>query len=302
MSTPTSFRTLHSFVVNLDQEVTETATRIEGGQTITTSSKVTKSVPHTIVLKEPGRKERQDLSLFQARMYSEAINLGLLPKLVMQQKVGKDSTSPLSEEEDRNIAAMNVRLQELSSDYQRLGADTTNDTEEIKARRQRLLIDYGVLYKRVMDLNTAYQSVYAYTAENYQLTKTLSWLSLFLTYVKAAPEAVPVPLFAGSDFAAKEERAGDMEDSGDALYKAALKDDKLSTYWQLYLFNRASKTEEFVAWDEQQAKDAAIAVKIREEAAKVAAEKVVIKAVEPDVTPAAPQVVEPIEIPIPAVA
>ncbi len=292
MSTPTSFKTLHSFTVSIDREIVETTTREENGQKITVESKATKSVPHTIVLKEPGRLERQNLSVFQAQMYSQAINLGLLPKLVMQQKVGKDANSPLSEEEDRNIAAMNVRLQELSSDYMRLGTDTSADTEEMKARRERLLIDYGVLYKRITDLNTAYQSVYAYTAENYQLTKTLSWLTLFLTYVKTAPDAVPTPLFPGADFAAREERAGDLEDANDALYKAALKDDKLQTYWQLYLFNRANKTEDFVAWDEQRAKDEAIAVKIREEAAKVAAEKVVPKGTEPDGTNVAAQVAE----------
>ncbi len=193
MSTPTSFKTLHSFVVNLDKEVTETTTREENGQKITVESKSVKSVPTTVVLKEPSRRERQDLTLFQQITYNKAIELGLLPKLVMQQKLGKDSGA-LSEDEDKTITALTARLQDLSAEYMRLIADKTPDTEEIKARKEKLLTEYGMLYKKVEDLNTSYQSVYAYTADTYTQNKTLSWLLLFLTYIKLTPEAVPTPM------------------------------------------------------------------------------------------------------------
>ncbi len=267
---PTSFKTLHSFVINLDKEVTETATRTENGQEITVKTKVTKPVPHTVILKEPGRKERQDLAMFQTIMYNEAITKGLLPKVVMQQKVAKDASSPLSEDEDKNIAAMNVRLQELSNDYMRLSANHEPDTEELKARKERLLLEYSVLHKRVEDLNTAYQSVYAYTAESYMQTKTMSWLSLFLTYVQREGDVKPEPMFLGADFAAKEERAGDMEDTGDPLYKAAL--EKLPTYWMLFLFGRASKPEDFVRVEQEWARQVEAAAKMREEAEVAAKE------------------------------
>lgn len=273
MSTPSSFKTLHSFVVNIDKEVTEVTTTEENGQKVTRESKTTKSVPHTIVLKEPSRRERQDLSLFQGVMYNEAISKGLLPKVVMQQKVGRDAASPLSEDEDKNIAAMNARLQELSNDYMRINANREPDNDELKARKDRLLLEYSALYKKVEDLNTAYQSVYAYTAENYMQTKTLSWLSLFLTYLKTTPDAKPEPMFPGTDFATKEEKAGDMDDIGDALYKAAL--EKLPTYWMLYLFNRANKPEDFARIEEEWAKQLAAAAKMKEEADAVKAKAVV---------------------------
>ncbi len=266
--TPTSFKTLHSFTVNLDQEVTETNTRTENGQEITVKSKVTKSVPHTIVLKEPSRKERQELTLFQQITYNKAIELGLLPKLIMQQKLGKDSGA-LTEDEDKNIATMTARLQELSSEYLRLSTDKTPDTDEVKARKEKLLQDYGTLYKKVEDLNTSYQSVYAYTADTYTQNKTLSWLLLFLTYTKSAPDAKPEPLFAGSDFASKETHAEDMDDAGSPLWKALMADDKLTTYWQLFLFNRANKTEDFVRIEDEWKRRMAAAEKMKEDAKKV---------------------------------
>ncbi len=273
-----SFKTLHSFIISIDKEVTETSTREEGGQTITVTSKVTKPIPHTVVLKEPSRREKQDLSLFQGVMYNEAITKGLLPKVVMQQKVGKDANSPLSGDEDKNVAAMNQRLQELSNDFMRLNANHEPDSDDLKARKQRLLTEYTALYKRVEDLNTAYQSVYAYTAENYMQTKTLSWLTLFLTYIKPAPDANPSPYFGSGDFVAREERSADLEDSGDALYKTML--EKLPTYWMLYLFGRANKPEDFIKVEEDWAKQVEADRKMREEAEKV-------KVVPPNDTPVA---------------
>lgn len=295
---PTSFKTLHSFTINLDKEVTETNTREENGQKITTESKVVKSVPHIVVLKEPSRRERQDLSLFQGVMYNEAINKGLLPKVVMQQKVGKDAQSPLSEDEDKNVSAMNARLQELSADYMRLNIDKDLNNEDIKARKEKILNEYTILLKKIEDLNTSYQSLYAYTAENYMQTKTLSWLTLFLTYVKMTPDGKPEPMFPGADFASKEEKAGDMEDISDPLYKAAL--EKLPTYWMLYLFNRASKPEEFARIESEWQKQVEAAAKIKEDAekAKTAANTAESPAAPKTDTPAAPEAVKATETPV----
>ena len=273
--TPASFKTLHSFTVNLDQEVTETTTRQEGGQTITVSSKVVKTVPHTILMKEPSRRERQDLTLFQQVAYNKAIELGLLPKVVIQQKLGRDAQGTLSESEDKTLIAMNRRLQDLSSEYMVLHATGDKVTDEQAARRERLLLEFMTLQRKAIDINEAYQSVYAYTAESYMQNKTLSWLTVFLTYVRATPEAAPTPLFAGGDFDAREARAGDLEDAKDPLYEAVMAFDervqmaKLSAYWGLYLFNRASKGEDFVRIEGEWAKQAAEAEKLTEATEKV---------------------------------
>ncbi len=270
-----SFKLLHSFTVSIDREVTETATREENGQTISVTSKVTKAVPHTIVLKEPSRREKQDLALFQQIAYNEAITKGLLPKIVMQQKVGKDGA--LSEDQDKSIAAMNQRLQELSNDFMRLNANAEPDSDDLKARKERLLMEHSALRKRVEDLETAYQSVYAYTAENYMQTKTLSWLTLFLTYLQSG--AKQEAYFAGADFAAREDRAADLDDANDPLYRAVM--EKLPVLWMLYLFGRASKPEDFTRIEDEWSKQVEADRKMREEAEKAAAVAI------SEVTPAA---------------
>ena len=270
-----SFRTLHSFTIPLEREVSETSTREENGQTISVTAKVTKDVPITIILKEPSRREKQELVLFQSVTYNKAIDLGLLPKLVMQQKLGKEASNPLSQEEDANLRAMTERLMALSNDFVQLnGAETTiEDKESIKERKERLLVEYMALQNKVIDMKAAYQSVYDHTAERYTENKTLQWLTLFLTYVTdpGANDSVPRPFFAGSDFATKEDKLGDMEDAKDELYMKAL--EKLPYLFMLYLYGKASTPEEFAKVEEEFKKQAEVEAKIKAEAeAKAAAE------------------------------
>lgn len=301
-----SFRTLHSFIIPIEREVQETATREEGGQTITTTSKVNKVVPVTVILKEPTRREKQELVLFQSVTYNKAIELGLLPRLVMQQKLGKEASNPLSQEEDANLRAMTDRLLALSNDFMQVSSSesTLEDKESVKERKERLLVEYLALQNKVIDMKTAYQSVYEHTAERYTENKTLQWLTLFLTYVSdpSASDSVPRPFFPGSDFAAKEDKLGDLEDTKDVLYAKAI--EKLPYLYMLYLYGRASTPEEFTRVEEEFQKQAAAEAKIKAEAdAKTAAEiaaKVVVPlpvAVESSVSEA-PQVAETLPTPV----
>lgn len=285
-----SFRILHQFTVPIEREVEETNTRTESGQTISVTSKVKKTLEYTIILKEPSRREKNDLALFKDVTYGDAINKGLVIKRVMQQKLtNSDAQSPLSEEEDKALGGMNARLAELINEYVRLKALPTADNEDTKERLTKVMVEYASLYKKISDINTAYQSVYAHTAENYTQTKMLTWLTLFLTYVKdptQASDSVPRPLFAGSDYNAKEDRLGEMEDNKDDVLVGAI--EKLPTYWMLYLFNKANSPEDYKVIEEEWAKEK----KMREEAeAKVKEEAT--KVVEP-----APEVATPEPTPV----
>lgn len=261
-----AFRTLHTFTILLDKTVEESSTRVEDGKTITTTSTVTKPVPHVIVLKEPSRSEKNDLALFRETTYGYAIRQGLVTKLEMQQKLVKsDSTNPLSEGEDHALTTMTRRLGELANEYMRFDAiKDPAQTEDAKVRKDKVLVEYSSLRQKVEDMYVAYQSVYAHTAEKYTETKMLAWLLLFLTYIKAQPsDSVPTPLFPGADFRAKEERAGEMEEANDALFLEVTK--KAPSYWFSYLFGRANKPEDFVRIDEEAARDEEVRAKMEAE-------------------------------------
>lgn len=303
MSAPSiTFRTLHTFTVTLDKEVIEKTTREENGQRITVETPVIKPVPYTIIMKEPSRKERTDLALFKDVTYGEAITKGLVPKAKMQQLLGRnDPSNPLSEDEDKSLAAIGARLGALSEEYNRLKPAKEGEplSEEQITRRRDVLVEYLTLAKKADDLNGAYISVYASTAENYTQTKLLSWLALFLTYVRdpeMAADAVPRPLFAGSDYTSKETALGDLDDAKDPLYLKVI--EKLPSYWRLYLFGRASNAAEFKAveeeWTKEQALRAEAEAKQKEDDAKAAAAKA-------ETGEAAPQAVMPVAEAQPAV-
>lgn len=292
-----SFRTLHSFAVVLEKEITETSVREENGQKITVESKVKKPLDYTVLLKEPSRREKTELALFKDVTYGEAVKKGLIPKVLMQQILGKgDATNPLSENEDKNLEALNKRIADLANEYIRLNGNTSEpaeDTEERKARRAQVLQEWITLQNKAIDLNAAYQSVYASTAEHYTQTKMLTWLSLFLTYVKdptLPSDSVPRPLFPGGDYAAKDAVLADLEDAQDPLLMKVL--EKLPSYWMLYLFGRATTPEDFKNIEEDWAKEKAL----RDEAAKEKTDK---KEVEPKTDPvAAPtEAVPPVDTP-----
>ena len=97
---------LHSFEVNTSREIEEVQTSIQDGKEITVKTKVKKDVPTTFIIKEPNRRERQDLSLFYGVSYNEALEKKLMPKVLMVQKVLRngDGSSPLSLDEDKNLA------------------------------------------------------------------------------------------------------------------------------------------------------------------------------------------------------
>lgn len=268
-----SFKTLHQFTITVDREVKETLPpRVEDGKEITETITRVQPVQVNILLKEPSRREKQDLSLFQGIVYNEAIILGLLPRLMMTQKLSKDPANPISGDEDRTLAAMNTRLQELANDYIRLNAQSATPTEEDKARKEKLSREWSALQKKATDMETAYQSVFAHTAEQYSQNKVLTWLTLFLTYIKVGPEKYE-PLFKGTDFKAKEEALGELEDAQDKIYLGAV--EKLSTYWMLYYFGRASKPEDFARIEEDWIKEMEAAKKLKEEAEKKENESVV---------------------------
>lgn len=258
-----AFKPLHQFTIMLDKEIEETSTRVENGAEITTKAKVTKSVPHIIVLKEPTRKEKQALSLFSSQAHNNAVNMGLLTKLAMIQKISKSMGDPLSSDADTNLAAMNSRLQELANDYIRYNTQP-DQTDEIKERKARLSTEYMALSKKVADLETAYQSVFANTAEQYQQNQVLTWLALFLTFVQV--NGKPEPMFVGATFEVKEDRLGDLEDAQDKLYLAAVQ--KVSTCWMLFYFGQAASASDFEIWEQRWLKEIDASKKVSEDSSK----------------------------------
>lgn len=237
-----SFKTLHSFKVSIPQEVEKTEKKIENNQEITIKSKVTEPVEYEIFLKEPTRRERGNLSLRYGKMYNEALTEHkLLPRVFIVQNFVKDPNNPLSRDDDKNLAKMYEQLEGMRNDYLRMRA--LPDSDDNKERVAKLEVEFLALSRKVSDIESAYQSLFAHTAENYAQGKSIEWLVLNLSYIKGPKDSDPRHFFEGRDYQALEEDMYKKEDDKDPLYFEAV--DRLSTYWTFYFNGQATDSEAF---------------------------------------------------------
>lgn len=309
MSTPAQpsapFRVLHTYVVHLEKTVIEKTTREENGQRITTESPVVKQVPYTIIMKEPNRTQRTELAFFKDVTYGNAVKAGLMPKAFMQQVLGRaDPNNPLSQEEDKALGALNRRLVDLANEHMRLSSETLSGpvTEETKARKAEVAQEWLTLQNKAIGLIAAYHSVYDSTAERYTEAKMLTWLELFLTFVRDPdmPDTQPPrPLFPGNDYNAKDTAWGDMEEAKDPLLLKLMEEDRFASLWKAYLYGRASSPEDFKVMEEEWAKEKALRVEA-EAKAREAADAEVASVVAPPVEATPTPVVETTATPSPA--
>lgn len=256
---------LHSFIVNVNKEIEEISTTTQDGKEITVKSKVTKEIPVTFVIKEPNRRERQELSLFYGVAYNEALEKKLMPKVLLVQKVLRngDSDSPLSLDEDKNLAKMYDQINEYRNDFIRL--NSLADSEEQKKRKEEVLGNYLTVQKKIIDVESSYRSLFAHTAETYAQNKAITWLVLNLSY-KVNDKGDEEIYFAGKSFDDKENTLFDMEEKNDDLYYKVV--DKLSTYCSLYFLGQATKPEDFKEIEERIKKETELAEAAKKEEAE----------------------------------
>lgn len=297
-----SFKTLHSFTVHLDQEVTVEEERIENGQPIKVSRKDIKPVPYTIVLKEPTRREKQDLSMFHGKCMTEAVvTHGLAPRMLLIQKFSRDPDSPLSQDEDKNLAKMYDRMNELQNDLVRVKA--LPEDSDTKEKSEKLWLEVQILRKKIMDIESSYQTLFAHCAENYAQNRAIVWLTLFLSYIDKGAGTDNKTLFPGKNFTDREDGMYNMDERvqlskakpdevklthEEKLYEACV--EKLSTYWALYFLGHASTQEDFKKLEEEMGKQLATSEKLRDDAKKeeeqARAERIAIVLAAPVVEPA----------------
>ncbi len=234
---------LHSFEIVLEHTEIKKDVIEENGSKITKETPVKIMVPHTIVFKEPSRREKQELSLFYSVTYTEALDKKLWPKVLMVQKLLKDPSSPLSQGEDENLSKLYEELEGIRNDLFRVGS--LPETEEQKIKKEQLSVKYLSLQRKVMDIETAYQSLFAHTAESYAKDLTLQWIVYNLFYIRDGEKYKP--FFEGKDFESRRDFAYGLEEKNDELYLKSV--DKMALYAGLYFLGQANKSEDFKSID-----------------------------------------------------
>tara|TARA_R110002020_G_scaffold207146_1_gene412528 strand:+ start:2886 stop:3650 length:765 start_codon:yes stop_codon:yes gene_type:complete len=241
-----SKKTIYKFTVKKEEEVEEETTlEVENKETkeiekVTTTKTVKKEVPYEIRIAHPSRRQIEDADMEFSIEMSKCIKKGILTKAMLAKKYS-DSGGLLSEEDSSELIRSYRELAELQNDLGKLMSKKKKTDQETK-KEEKLTESFSVIRKRIVDLETTYQSVFNHTADTKAQNKTILWYMLNLSYV-TGPDETEVPLFSGETTEAKEESYYLLDENEDEVFDLAR--EKLMTFVSFWYFSQNASDEDF---------------------------------------------------------
>jgi hypothetical protein len=241
-----SKKTIYKFTVKKEEEVEEeTTSEVENKETkekekVTKTKTVKKEVPYEIRIAQPSRRQVEDADMEFSIEMSKCIKKGILTKAMLAKKYS-DSGGLLSEEDSSELIRSYRELAELQNDLGRLMSKKKKTEQEIK-KEGELTESFTSIRKRIVDLETTYQSVFNHTADTKAQNKTILWYMLNLSYV-TGPDEKELPLFSGETTEEKEESYYLLDENEDQIFDLAR--EKLMTFISFWYFSQNASDEDF---------------------------------------------------------
>lgn len=241
-----SKKTIYKFTVKKEEEVEEeTTSEVENKETkekekVTKTKTVKKEIPYEIRIAQPSRRQVEDADMEFSIEMSKCIKKGILTKAMLAKKYS-DSGGLLSEEDSSELIRSYRELAELQNDLGRLMSKKKKTEQEIK-KEGELTESFTSIRKRIVDLETTYQSVFNHTADTKAQNKTILWYMLNLSYV-TGPDEKELPLFSGETTEEKEESYYLLDENEDQIFDLAR--EKLMTFISFWYFSQNASDEDF---------------------------------------------------------
>jgi hypothetical protein len=241
-----SKKTIYKFTVKKEEEVEEeTTSEVENKETkekekVTKTKTVKKEVPYEIRIAQPSRRQVEDADMEFSIEMSKCIKKGILTKAMLAKKYS-DSGGLLSEEDSSELIRSYRELAELQNDLGRLMSKKKKTEQETK-KEAELTESFAVIRKRIVDLETTYQSVFNHTADTKAQNKTILWYMLNLSYV-TGPDEKELPLFSGQTTEEKEEAYYLLDENEDEVFDLAR--EKLMTFISFWYFSQNASEADF---------------------------------------------------------
>lgn len=270
MSTPNdSIRELHSWSIDTERTENESGPEVVGGQTVTVTRPVKKTVSTRMVLKQPTRREIRAAELHYGSEFNRFVRLGFLPRSVLINEHLDLTGGVMSKKEQEMIAKLSKRHVDLEGDQVRAVAAQDKEAQD------HIEKEMYAIRSEITNINNANESVFSQTAEAKAQGQLVQWFAFYLTHIERNGRLVHY--FEGEEFKEKEEHMWKLEESNDPFYQQCIQ--QILTYAH-FLNKGASKPEHFQQIDVELKKQLE-SRKATEEAAKKAADPVVIDPVAP---------------------
>lgn len=147
-------------------------------------------VPIKVILKEPSRADTEKAKNVYLETWSDGVRRGLLTRAVLS-KTYRASEGILTKEEIKSLEEVQVRIQEIRAEYQKIEAADTK-SEEDKKKIEDLVNEFTVVNQQLSELEEVNESLYANSVENLASQKQNMWNLLFLSFIEKDGKPRPV--------------------------------------------------------------------------------------------------------------
>ena len=243
---------IYSFEVNLEKEVEKKTEKViidkdtKQEKKISVNEKVIEKEPVRVILKEPNRRQIEEADMEYSIEMSQCVKRGILTKAMLAKKYS-DSGGLLAEEDAKTLTSKYADLSKLQTDFTRLNTKTTKKKpEENKTKEAEIIGKIAELRREIVDMETAYASLFNHTADTKAQNRVILWYVLNLTYVVRGEED-PEEFFPGETFEEREQAYYDLDEAGDKLYN--LIQAKIATFVSYWYFTAGVTKEDLVQLD-----------------------------------------------------
>lgn len=218
MTTPTKYRFVDEFTVDIDREVDETTTRVEEGKTISETIKVKRKVAVPFGFKKPSRAEAQDADIERSVWETKFVTAGILPRALLL-KTYANYGGILSDNDRDRYMKMQKDLLDTQERLTSLRAD--KDNPEIESLKIRFL----TLRQDILEFEQEQSAFFSNTAEAKARDKLIEWLAIHMTFYRPIDDGgAPgewTPYFKGANTGEKLAALDEVIESEDPLWLGA---------------------------------------------------------------------------------
>lgn len=207
----------------------ETKTKNEAGEEIIV--KEAKEVVHKFALKNPSRSQRDEGELHYSILYGKSLKSGLVSRAQII-KMTSDFGGTFSDTELKRLDELKDKLLKIQEEYTLIKLKKDEDlTGEDKTRLSQINVEFFDLTSELQKYETAQESLFNNTAENYAFNRYLIWYLLNISG-KLNEKDEFTPLFTGKTYEEKVVEHDNILESEDEFTKEVIRElTFLVTYW-----------------------------------------------------------------------
>lgn len=218
---------------------------------VTISKKIQSPTEYRIVIKQPTRRQMEEADMEYSIEMSKCIKKGILTKAMLAKKYS-DIGGMMTEDDALRLNKNYAKVGELQTDYQRLSTKNKR-TEQDNEKVRSTLIKLTEIRQDIINLETAYSSLFNHTADTKAQNKAILWYIVNLSYFyKDDNSASPKlnALFEGVSADEKLEQYYLFDEEGKSDIFNSVKN-KLSTFISYWFFSNGAEKEDYDSLNEE---------------------------------------------------